>query len=79
MSYFEEDGLVLNFIEEMQDIYQGVLEDMDTNNDDKVSKEEFHSYMKSKFCNNEKIADCCVSCCFPILSSGKKNIKVDKN
>ena len=83
-AYFGENGLVTNLIEKIREAYQDMLEKMDTNDDNVVTKDEFEDYFEDKCgcCGNKGCQECCVkfcgSCCFPFLSGGKKNIKVDK-
>ena len=84
-TYFGKDGLVTNIIDAIGKAYKNMLEKMDTNDDGKVSKEEFQAYClkTSKCCGNKKAAmknaKNLASCCFPILSGGNDEIDINED
>ena len=73
-TYFSKNGVIDNIINTINDIYNTQLDEMDINKDDEISKTEFKEYVKKKCCDNEKISEYCVSCCFPFLSGGNNII-----
>jgi len=81
--YFGENGLITNLLIKIRDVYEQKLEEMDTNDDNQVTKKEFEDYYEQNCscCGNKGCTDCivaaCGSCCFPILSGGKNSIKID--
>ena len=77
-NYFAENGVVTTILNNLNELYINELDKMDTNDDDEVSKDEFKQYVKNKCCDSEGCAECCLSCCFPILSFGKSKIKIKK-
>ena len=83
-AYFGENGLVSSLLEKFKDAYNDLLEKIDTNDDGFVTKAEFETYWREKChcCGNTGCQDSCVkscmSCCFPMLSSGKDTIEIDK-
>ena len=84
---FQTGGMVLNLIELIRESFKKLLQKMDTNNDNYVTKDEFQKYHEEKYnedcgCfgeeHNKKSAEQLANCCFPLLACGKKKIKINK-
>ena len=84
---FQTGGMVLNLIELIRESFKKLLQKMDTNNDNYVTKDEFQNYHEEKYnedcgCfgeeHNKKSAEQFANCCFPLLACGKKKIKINK-
>lgn len=84
---FQTGGMVLNLIELIRESFKKLLQKMDTNNDNYVTKDEFQKYHEEKYnedcgCfgeeHNKKAAEQFANCCFPLLACGKKKIKINK-
>ena len=78
---FQAGGMVLNLIELIRESFKKLLQKMDTNNDNYVTKDEFQKYHEEKYnedcgCfgeeHNKKSAEQFANCCFPLLACGKK-------
>jgi hypothetical protein len=76
---FGENGLFQTVVNFFNRFVQKKLNEMDTNKDKKVTKEEYTNYLykkNMKYCGcagkaqNLKSAQCATACCFPILSGG---------
>lgn len=78
-SAFGENGLFQSLLGMFNSWFKGKLQDMDVNNDKKVTREEYVNYLfqqnkKSFPCvgdeTNRRSAECSANCCFPFLSGG---------
>lgn len=76
---FGENGIFQTVVNFFNRFVQKKLNDMDTNKDKKVTKDEYTNYLykkNMKYCGcagksqNLKSAQCAAACCFPILSGG---------
>ncbi len=83
---FATGGMFQTLLNSMRKYYQKILNDMDTNKDKKVTKQEYENYIykkNKKLCpcstdeQNRKSAQCSANCCFPILSGGDGIIELD--
>ena len=78
-SAFGENGLFQSLLGMFNSWFKGKLQDMDVNNDKKVTREEYVNYLfqqnKKLFpcvgdATNRRSAECSANCCFPFLSGG---------
>ena len=83
---FGENGLFQSLLGILNSWFKGKLKDMDTNNDKKVTREEYVNYLfqqnKKTFpCvgdeTNRRSAECSANCCFPFLSGGDGAIDLE--
>jgi len=83
---FGENGLFQSLLGMFNSWFKGKLKDMDTNNDKKVTREEYVNYLfqqnKKTFpCvgdeTNRRSAECSANCCFPFLSGGDGAIDLE--
>jgi hypothetical protein len=85
-SAFGENGLFQSLLGMFNSWFKGKLKDMDTNNDKKVTREEYVNYLfqqNKKNCPcfgdeaNKRSAECSANCCFPFLSGGDGAIDLE--
>ena len=78
-SAFGENGIFQSLLNMFNKWFQGKLKDMDSNNDKKVTRQEYVDYLfrqNKKNCPclgdeaNRRSAECSANCCFPFLSGG---------
>jgi len=83
---FGENGLFQSLLGMFNSWFKGKLKDMDTNNDKKVTREEYVNYLfqqNKKNCpcfgneSNRRSAECSANCCFPFLSGGDGAIDLE--
>lgn len=85
-SAFGENGFFQSLLGMFNSWFKGKLQEMDVNNDKKVTREEYVNYLfqqNKKSCpcvgdeTNRRSAECSANCCFPFLSGGDGVINLE--